>query len=270
MKMNFHQRNNNFLIRENGKKNHVFYIVAVIFFILIFSLPWSRNLLFSVGSPFWSFKNSIVSFFSNNISVLDSKTNLLKENSILKQQTLTNDRGQALFGLLKKENEDLKNILNRSNFGQRLLLATVLVKPFLSAYDTLIIDVGSENGVTVGNKVLADGNTFIGYISEVYNDTSKVILYSSPGEQVKVLIGNNNVEKNAIGLGGGNFSAQVPKEIDVKEGDNIVIPSVSANVFGVVEKIEYKETDSYQNILFKSPVNISELKWVEVLLSNKK
>jgi len=84
------------------------------------------------------------------------------------------------------------------------------------------------------------------------------------------LIGNNNIEKEAVGLGGENFKVEIPREIDVKEGDSIVIPSISTNVFGVVEKIEFKESDSFQNVLFKNSVNVSELKWVEVLLSNRK
>jgi cell shape-determining protein MreC len=171
---------------------------------------------------------------------------------------------------LKNENDDLKNILNRNKTDQKLLLATVLIKPFFSPYDTLIIDVGSSSGVVINDKVLVDNNTFIGYVSEVYDDTSKVVLYSSPGEKVNVLIGNNNVEKEAIGLGGGDFKIEIPRGIDVKEGDSIVIPSISTNVFGVVEKIEFKESDSFQTILFKNPVNISELKWVQVLLPNKK
>ncbi len=270
MKMNFHLRNNNFLIRENGKKSIIFPTFAIVFFILVFSIPWSRNLLFSVGSPLWSIKNSVVSFFADNVAVLNSKTDILKENNLLKEQISVNSKEQVLFDLLKKENEDLKFILGRNKVGQKLLLGTVLVKPFLSTYDTLIIDVGSLNGVTVGNKVMVDDNTFIGYVSEVYDNTSKVILYSSPGEKIKVLIGDNNVEKEAVGLGGNNFKVEMPREIGVKEGDTIIVPSISANVFGVVEKIEFKESDSFQTVLFKNPVNIAELKWVEILLSNKK
>ena len=204
------------------------------------------------------------------MNVLNSKVELALENSQLKEQLKSDERNQALFGIVQKENDDLKNILNRKSSDQNLLLSSVLVKPFLSPYDTLIIDVGSSSNISINDKVLVDGNTFIGYISEVYKNTSKVILYSSPGEKVNVQIGSNNVEKVAVGQGGGNFSVQMPRESDIKEGDNITIPSISPNIFGVVEKIEFKESDSFQTVIFKSPVNISELKWVEVLLPNNK
>jgi rod shape-determining protein MreC len=212
--------------------------------------------------------NDIKSFFLDNIGVLNSKTNLLKENDLLKSEIKSNEIDHAIFDVLKKENDDLKDILGRKTNDEKLILGTVLVKPYLSAYDTLIIDVGSSDGIIAHDEVLAEGNTFIGYISEVYNNTSKVTLYSSPGEKVKVLIGSNNIEKEAVGLGGGNFTVEVPKEIDISEGDNITMPSISPNVFGVVEKVESKESDSFQNVFFKNPINVLELKWVEVLAPN--
>lgn len=266
--MSFLQRNRKFLNRDDKKSILVPFFI-VIFLIFIFSLSYTRNILFTVGTPLWYIKNSTVNFVSENLSVLKSKTSLLEENSQLKDQLLLKNKEQALYEILKSENEDIKNILNRKKNTQNLLLSTVLVKPFLSAYDTLIIDAGKSLGVKVGDQVLADGNIYIGYISDVHDDVSRVVLYSSPGEKVKVLIGNSNIEKEAEGQGGGNFKVDLPREIDVKEGDNVVMPSISTNIFGTVEKTEFKESDSFQSVLFKNPVNVSELKWVEVILSNK-
>lgn len=267
--MSFLQRNKNFLIRESDKRN-IFLPFLIFIIILIVSLPWTRNIIFGIGTPFWNIRNSITTFFDQNIGVLNSKQELLKENSLLKDELNQNNQELVLYDLLKKENDDLKNILNRNKLNQKLILSTVLLKPYLSPYDTLIIDVGSEDNVKVGDKVLADGNTYIGYIKEVYDNTSKVVLYSSDGEKVNVLIGDSSIEKEAVGIGGGNFKVEVPREIGVSEGDSITIPSISTNIFGVVEKIEYKESDAFQTILFKNPVNISELKYVEILISSKK
>lgn len=270
MKMNSHQRNSGLLIRDGAKKNIFLSIFLVVILIIVFSLQPVRDVLFSVGSPLWSLKNNVSVFFSDNTLLLNSKSDLIKENNSLNNQIKSTEKDLALSNLLKKENEDLKNILGRKNISQNLLLSSVLVKPFLSPYDTLIIDVGSSSGVMINDKVLADGNTYIGYISEVYNSTSKVVLYSSPGEKIKVLIGDNSVEKEAVGLGDGNFKVEMPRESGIKEGDNIIIPSISTNIFGIVEKIEFKESDSFQNVIFKNPVNIAELKWVEILLPNTK
>ena len=268
--MSSHLKNRSFLERNNPNKNLFLPVLLLILIIAVFSISWTREILFSAGSPLWSLKNSVTSFVTENINLLNSKEELIKQNLLLEQQIKSSEQNVALNYLLRKENDDLKNILDRKKGTQNLLLSSVLVKPFLSPYDTLIIDVGSSSGITINDKVLADGNTYIGYVSDVYDNTSKVVLYSSPGQKVKVLMGNNNVEKEAVGQGGGNFKVQLPRESDVKEGDSITFPSISTNIFGVVEKVEFKESDTFQSVLFKNPANIAELKWVEVILSPKK
>ena len=130
----------------------------------------------------------------------------------------------------------------------------------------LTLDIGADQNIKVGDKVMANANIYIGEITEVLEHSSKVTLYSTPGRKLSVILGSNSVTMEAVGIGGGNFNILVPREIEVKEGDVIVIPSITANVFGIVEKVNFKETDSFQTVLFKSPVNISELNFVEVVI----
>jgi len=263
--MNFRQRNN-FSSSDRNKKVNVFLSVLfflVIFFIFTFSGP--KTFIFGVASPFWNLKTFIYYLVIDNVNLLLSKDSLIRENENLKLQIDKDKRDMILKDVLSAENDDLKIALNRKDLNKKSILSIILVKPFLSPYDTLIIDVGNDQNISVGDKVVADGNTFIGYVSEVYNNTSKVVLYSSPGEKVNVLIGNSNIEKEAVGMGGGNFEVDVPREVDVKEGDSIIMPSISPNVFGVISKIEYQSADAFQKVLFNSPVNVSELKWVYVI-----
>jgi rod shape-determining protein MreC len=256
--------------RKKGMRGFFAGILFFLIFSLLFSFGPTRSLLFKMGYPFWVIKNSVNYFFIQSYNVLKSKNSLIAENYLLKEEIKRNENDVILLNLIKKENEDLKGVLGRKINNSNVILATVLVKPSFSSYDTLIIDVGEKDGVSVGDKVLAEGNVFIGYVSEVYSGTAKIVLYSSPNEKTNVLVGNNNIEKEAVGVGGGNFRLETPREIDIKEGDVVTIPSLSLNIFGIVEKVEYKDADSFQNIFFKNPVNISELKWVEVILSKNK
>ncbi len=266
MKMNYHQRNNFTSVKKDNNKTNKKSVLFVFLFILFIFIFFYKNLLFGIGQPFWFLKRNISSFLNYNTEVLKSKKTLIKENEELKKQLLLDKNEKIIIDLVKKENEELKNIFGRSNKLNDLVLSNVLIKPFLSAYDTLIIDVGRDSGVEVNNKVIADGNVHIGYISEVYKNTSKVVLYSSSGEKTPVLIGDNNIEKEALGLGSGNFIVEVPRELDIKESDIVILPIISHNIFGLVEKIEFKTTDVFQKVLFKSPINIFELKWVEVII----
>jgi len=269
--MSYHPKSNfNMPRRKKGARAFFAGIIFFVVFALLFSFNPTRDFLFKMGYPFWAIKNSVNYFFTQSYNVLKSKNNLISENYLLREDIKRNENDVVLLDLIKKENEDLKGILGRKINNSNIVLATVLVKPSFSAYDTLIIDVGENDGVYVGDKVLAEGNVFIGHISEVYAGMSKIVLYSSPNEKTNVLVGNNNIEKEALGIGGGNFRLETPREIDIKEGDVITIPSLSLNIFGIVEKVEYKDADSFQSVFFKNPVNISELKWVQVVLSKNK
>lgn len=267
--MNFRQRSNDFDRRNNRNKFIPAIIFVVVILLLIFSFSWPRNILFSAVSPLWKTKNAIASFFADDINLLKSKSALIAENNSLKAQIQIDMENQYLLQIAIGENNDLKNILNRKDYNPKEILAAVLVKPFLSPFDTLIIDIGKKDGISAGDEVMAS-STYIGFISEVYDRTSKVVLYSSDGQKFNVLVGKNSVQEQAIGLGGGDFSLQIPVGTAVNVGDPIVMPSVSLNVFSNVEKIEAKPTDSFETVLFKNPVNIEELKWVEVLPDNKK
>ncbi len=264
--MNFRRKNNDFE-RTNGTKRFVLggFLVVIIIIIIIFSFQGPQNLLFGIGGPFWGVRNSITSFFANNIQLLESKSALIAENNFLKTEILENQEDQLIASALKNENNDLKNILGRKNTDQKEILASILAKPTFSPYDTLIIDVGSADGIAAGDQVLALGNIYIGYVSEVYDNASKVTLYSSSGETVNVLVGAGTIEKQATGMGGGNFSVVAPVNSNIALDDPIIMPSISSNIFSTVEKIDVKPTDSFETILFKNPVNISELEYVEIV-----
>ena len=263
----------NYLLKSKGKKPQqsiikiVSILVLTVLIILILSTNFSRNILFKIGRPFWSFSSSIVSFWNNNDGTFRSKKSLIEENASLMSQLQSSKNNLIFLNLVIKENDSLKDLLNRKRKSDNLILASILVKPGLSPYDTLILDAGTNDGITVGKLVMADASSYIGEISEVSDTSSKVKLYSSPGVKINVLVGPNNIEKEAIGIGDGTFKLEIPKEIGVKVGDNVVIPSMNTNIFGIVEKVESKDTDSFQTVLFKSPINIQELKYVEIVLN---
>ena len=80
-----------------------------------------------------------------------------------------------------------------------------------------------------------------------------------------VFVGDNNISVNAEGAGGGNFTANLPRDIGVNKGDIVTIPDMSANVFAIIEEIENNPTDPFVKILFKNPVNMNEIKWVWIV-----
>ncbi len=261
----------NYLLKNNRKPKDKQWRFKIVFAVLIFATIFfiSRTALFKgfinkIAMPFWKFDNYTVEKFSSIFSIVNSKSSLISENQTLKEELNKANADLSAQKVIQKENDDLKSLLGRNDVKKNIILAAVLVKPSISPFDVIIIDIGNDKDVKKGDKVLYQNTLVIGEVEEVYTDSSKVKLYSSPGEKILALIGPKSVQVEAEGIGGGNFIAKLPRDIEVNEGDAAVVPSISTSVFGFAQKIEINPAESFQKIIFKIPVNLSELKWVEV------
>jgi cell shape-determining protein MreC len=264
-KMNYLLKSSNFQERKRAEQKRILVIIIVLVLgMLVLFIPLVRQTIFSLVAPVWKLENHLLN--SNLSQYFKSKQTLINEKIGIEQRLFLAGNLLAINDTLQKENDMLKDLLGRNDTKPKTILATILVKPPLIPYDTLTVDVGTNQNIKIGDKVIANANIYIGEVSEVFLNTAKIVLYSTPGRKLAVVLGTNSVTVEAVGIGGGNFNIYVPKEVEVKEGDVITVPSITANVFGIVEKVNFKETDSFQTVLFKSPVNISELSFVEVIL----
>ncbi|MDP3958097.1 MAG: rod shape-determining protein MreC [bacterium] len=178
---------------------------------------------------------------------------LLRENDELKMKLATLESADAELAAVRSENEALKAALGRE--GKRdLLLAVVLLKPPRSPYDTLLIDAGARDGVLPGERVFADGDVLIGEVARVDGRTSLVSLYSSPGRRFDARVGAYDFE--AVGEGGGEFEATVPKALEVSEGDEVIAPSLHRIVLGRVAGIRTDERNPLKLLIIASPVSV--------------
>jgi len=242
----------------------VIFFMYVVLFTRVFDVSSSSVGFLAV--PIWKTQDFIVNTWDNiQIGFLSKKT-ILIENKRLKEDVAIASVKLLDRNLLFEENIELKELLGR-DVTEQTVFATVLTKPNRSLYDTLIIDVGKNAGIVKGDKVLYGGTIVIGKIVEVLKNSSKVLLLSSPREVVDVIVGNNNIETLAYGRGGGVFELELPRDTEVKIGDVIAIPGIISRVLGTVEHIETKPSNPFKTILFKGPVNIFELKWVEVVVN---
>ena len=262
----------NFPQRYKKNKNLLFLQIFGLA-LVVFSLMWnfgtesdffSRGTLF-IATPLWRAERALEERVASLTSIFALKKSLQKENELLKTQIDLLKVQLLLKDGVFEENEEVKNfLLERANF-EKGTLALVLSKPNRSPYDTLVLDIGALNGVASGDLVLALGDVAIGKIEEVYSKNSRAKLFSSPGETLCVAIGKNNIIATAEGVGGGNFEIRLPRGISVTEGETISLSEKRSRIIGVVEKIGLNPTDPFQTIRFKNPINIFELKWVEVL-----
>jgi rod shape-determining protein MreC len=233
-------------------------VIVIIVVGLQFFAPHILPGLFSaVARPFWRVEFAIES------GVLRSPESLLSQNEALKRELEGSDIRLQTVQALEKENDELKAMLGRSTTTPSLL-AAVLKRPPLTAYDELIIDVGADFKLASGTPVYTPEHIRIGYITQISSQTAKVRLLSSPGERFEVVIGQYNEPATGVGRGGGQYEAQVSHEAKVSEGDFVNIPSLNNTPVGTITAKISDPSEPFDVVLFAPAINIYKLRWVLV------
>lgn len=217
--------------------------------------------------PIFIIGNNIEEKFRNISAYFVSKNSLYLENQKLQMKVKENSARMLNYDSLAAENIGLKEILGRKDVKTPMVLAAILAKPNQSLYDILLIDAGATQGLKTGDTVFALGDAPIGRADLVYQNSSKVILFSSPGEKTQGIISGANIFVELVGRGGGNFEMTLPRDFILKKGDQIVMPGPYPYVLAEVAAIISDERDSFVKALLASPVNAQELKFVEVAVS---
>ena len=260
----------NYRLDKKNKKKKVFkfaFIAIVVFLIFIFRATIFGSLSFTTSSifrPVLVFGNNVGGEISNIGSIFHNRRSLMLENEDLKSQILQSQADRANYASVLDENNKLKETLGRKNWNANLILGNILSEKNESVYSSLIIDIGMNQGVLIGQRVFALGNIPIGRIVEVDANSSKVILFSSPGEKTEVIINGKNIFMEAVGRGGGNFEMILPRDFVLDVGTEVVLPGATPYVLGTVATIISDPRDAFQKALLVSPVNIQELKFVQV------
>jgi cell shape-determining protein MreC len=214
--------------------------------------------------PFLVLGNGVGEKLKSFGSYFVSKNSLYQQNQKLQADLSFDEMRMVNYDSTVAENNSLKEILGRKNEKIPMILSAILSKPNQSPYDTLVIDVGSGQGIEIGSTVFALGNVPIGRVAEVSANVSKVILFTNAGEKTQAIISNKNITMELIGRGGGNFEMILPRDLTVQEGDQVVLPGINPHVLAIVETVISDPRDPFTKALLGSPVNIQELKFVEV------
>ncbi len=253
--------------REGGS---LYRVIFVVFFFLCFIFilnSYSPNFFSGtfqvVGRPFWLVKNWTAERFDGFFSYFSSKQSLEAQNNDLRNQLLEQNIQIQNLSLQGQENEDLKNSFSRSN-KKTLIMAAVLQGPGFSPYDTFIIDQGTDANVRIGNRVYVYGSLPIGFIKNVYQTSSLVELYSSPGEQVDVVVGAQKVLAVATGRGDGNFEISLPQNLGIDIGSTVTLPSITPELLGTITSKESDVAHALQTFYFRTDFNLNSVRSVYI------
>ncbi len=256
--------------QDNIRKKVILFTIIILLsiFVLLFGpirgaiskvvYSWAPS-LWSIGDNINNTTNSFFSGFRSNIELSDENKILRDQVSQMETQVLERD---ILFGkvLLLEEAIERKVEVNR-------VLASVLHIGQLP-YDIIVVNSGTDQGVQVKNLVVDASLGIIGEIAEVYSSSAKVKLFSSQGVETSVIIGGMAVPTLALGRGMGNFQAKVPQGSSIFVGDNVFLPGNSL-ALGVVGAVEEELASPFVRVLFRTPFNITELRFVEIIVNKE-
>jgi cell shape-determining protein MreC len=263
--------------KEKRKRFLKIAIGVIAFFILFYFRAGIFSGLSSISQGFFRpvlvLGNGVGGRLRNLGIYFASKSSLALQNENLRFRLSEEEAKILNYNSVLEENKSLKEILGRMNTKKNVILAAILWKPNQSPYDTLVLDMGTEQGINVGSMVFAFGNIPMGRIAEVYDNSSKVVLFSSAGEKTQAIVTlshspTGEADKNTffelVGRGGGNFEMILPRDLILQKGDLVTMPGINPYTLARVETTISDPRDPFTKALLVSPVNVQELKFVEV------
>ena len=259
-------QNKQFLSRENIA---LIALVAISAFALLYT-PLRATLtqaVYSVAPSLWGAGENAESVLGTFLTNFKEKDALVNENETLNETISIMETKVLDRNLLAEKVTKLEEALGRARSDDRVV-ASVLVGPGRSPYDTLVIDAGEEEGINIGNMVVYSGSGVIGEVVEATPYSAKIKLYSSHGEEHRVTVGSHYIPVLAIGRGMGNFEAKVPQDSSVSVGDYVVTAKGNL-ILGTVSLIEAKPAEPIKRIFFRVPFNITEIQSVEVIVGKR-
>lgn len=255
-------------ISNNRKKRFPYRaIVLGVAFVLVLGvvLLWrdaAASILWRILNPVLAIRSETLVASGGFFGQFASNAELAKENSLLRAElasstTLLTDRN-----FLYQENLELKRRLGHP-ISSTATLASVLMRPPWIPYDTLTIDVGKDKGIRENALVSAGGSAYIGRIAQVYDTTSRVVLFSSPGQEYQALL-RGTIPIAIQGQGSGSLRGELPVGTEVAVGDTVLLPGIMPTFAGHVVAVRRSEGESFQTVYLQLSASPFTLRYVEV------
>lgn len=233
--------------------------LAALFLILRLVLPGA---LVAIATPFWMTGNALTAGAGNTLSFFGDKGVLIEERDQLARDAA------ALYAknaALEAQVADLTRLLGDRTERGAGVLASVLARPPVAPYDTLILDQGSESGIAVGDRVLGPGGVPLGTIESVMGDSARALLYSTPARETESWVGESRIPMTLVGEGAGAMSAIVARESGVAVGDQVYVPGPGAVPIGHVVAVGSDPSSPRSRVEIRPLVNPFSITWVTVV-----
>jgi cell shape-determining protein MreC len=216
-----------------------------------------------LATPFWQLGTAASAASRNFFGGFSNASRLSQENAALNTQVTTLQNQNAV---LTARSQDLTKLLggqsDQSATGN--ILAGVLARPPVSAYDTLVVAMGSKDGVQVGAEVYDAGGVPLGTVKSLTPHTATVELLSTAGLSTDGWEGEARVPITLVGTGAGTFTTSLSKAATSTIGDNVYVSGPGAVPVGTVARLEQNPSSPTVVLDIQPLVNIFSVTWVSI------
>lgn len=245
-------------------------IISVIIFLNVFQKE-TKNFFFFISSPiqkaFWLAGDRVSDF----LAFLIEAKSLKKEAAELRLKNLTLIRENIRLQSLEEQNQALREALKVGLDKDYDLIVFAHTFSKVISEDTILIDKGSEDGLTEKLPVITENKVLCGRIKEVYKNFSKVELISNKNSSFDVKL--ENIKEEALAKGEGNFNLLIdfiPFAQDLKEG-TLVVSSDLGGVFpanflvGEIKSVLKSNTEPFQKAKAKMACDLPKLGYLFII-----
>jgi len=221
--------------------------------------------------------NMVVRF----VNSVDNLVNTFEENQYLKQRIDQVNEMQVRIADLEVENEKMRQELNLTETLSEFepLSATVISRSPDQWMETLVINVGSNDGVRK-NLAVMSGNGLIGRVIEVTPNSSKVLLLTSEQSNEGVVSARVQTESGASANGivssydaktKNYIMTQVDPDAEIKAGDMVITSGLggvtpSTLLIGEVASAQMDDYGLFQTVNILPAGEMTDIRFVTVIL----
>ncbi len=242
-------------------------LILVLGVMVFFTVAGRNGAVLAVESKFFSFIGVLGKpVFSFATKVSDIRQGILHyreimdENHNLRDQYLGALEQLASLSETEKENVSLREAIALKNELARGIIPAYTAGLFRDvSEEVIIVDKGTEDGVTSGNVVVGKNHALIGRVVEVYDKTAKVLLATSPSEKIDVVFAGAPLRVVAEGAGAGEFTlGLVPADVIIANGDIVLVSHAnpvypSGFIVGTVSRIQDSGSKVFRDVWVRSP-----------------
>jgi len=263
-------------MKLSSKKNNVLIIVVVVIsaiFLLNFFQKDVRSFFYCISAPIqkvlWRAGERTSDFLGGIVRVKILKQELdelkLENQELIAQVVALKD--------LKKENKTLRQALEVGLQKEFKLALTQIISKDISQ-DFILIDKGSEDGISKNMPVITQQRVLVGKISEIYKNFSKVMFVSNKESFFDAKIQKEEKDISGVVKGQGNFRILfdlIPREENLSQED-IVITSALGGIFpkgllvGRIKEIKKSDVEPFQQAEIEPFFDVSQTETLFIIL----